>query len=399
MSEHEAQLGSDADFSASRQLAAELAELQLNSVPTPEAATQSTEILRLHIPEAVIFGKTELAFIAQIRAAAGESAKQYGLDPAHEGTQSDSQDRIDYILATSQATLESRLAMSSANTAGFSTDLQVSGNKQASKRRWRQPEPSPAQVIGKLNIHQYEAFLYAHIERMETVIDARSQEIMEMESSFNDRLGTAIDAGVVPLSRREAAQRLEHTKIVIVDPWAKDPSWTQESGGHYDQASDTIRLFNPYQPPQQLQEDIDHESFHALSATQTAGMYKGGLAISEAPEGSDATPVSRLDWLNEAVTERLAIEIRQHKTGVYVHDRMIVDQFTDRVPAAQFYKAYFDPVERDGTVPSFIALQDGLNKAFEPGILGTVDDLISGQSDHSGGPSYDQAQRYLAAIA
>lgn len=155
-----------------------------------------------------------------------------------------------------------------------------------------------------------------------------------------------------------------------------------------------------------MQHVLNHEFFHVLSGRL---LYKGERKYEDADEivasygagrvGLRFTPPlwlngkSRFRWLNEAVTERLSIELSEKqghsiKDPAYVHERELLEVICTKgvhpIPFEVFVQAYFENYEPDvekgeNTIPAWRALRDAINTNFNSQFLIDLDSKVKKQ--------------------
>jgi hypothetical protein len=251
-----------------------------------------------------------------------------------------------------------------------------------------------------LDLEQYETFLRLHVEKTKVAMEERRPDIERMQESFLTRLTAAIKANEIPITLEEAKRRMDNAKIAFLDP-----DYGVSGGGHFDyEARKTV--VNPFLPDEKLQRTIDHEFMHAISGRtvkigsltsngQPDIFFREGVATEFTNEDG-----YKFDWLNEAVTERLAMQIRDETetsdNKTYAVDRKILELLTKRVALPAFYKAHFEDFDPATSTPANTVLMATLDEQFEPRILYTLDTIIKREESIEDG--LRNAIAYLEAL-
>lgn len=227
----------------------------------------------------------------------------------------------------------------------------------------------------------------------------KEKAIKEKVLSLKENLKTDLPAFIKkignPVSQKIIEERLEAVDVQVIDGLVASLT---ERWGDYSMASHTIRVAS-HVPDKKLNQVYTHEVMHALSGMSemiTSPSFEGfdnpemsyltgkrlGLSlkyhdeseflITDEPEKYKRLEIVRpdLSWLNEAVTESLAIEMTGASSGSYKSERELFEMILKEsgIPRDVFIKAYFENYKGDRSAahstPNLKALFNEINKAF-----------------------------------
>jgi hypothetical protein len=259
-------------------------------------------------------------------------------------------------------------------------------------------------ALAALSNEQYETLLRAHTEVIRTAIESRQPEMEALQESFLVRLEERVEAGIIPITIEEARNRLALAKPQLIDPWELNHSGSRI--GDYDYASGNLRL-DASLPPDVLATTYDHEAFHILAGKTVKSSFNqdedSDIVMSVGPEIAPNITHNerdevvhrkrRFEWLNEALTEQLSMDLRGGETGTYSELRRILDLLNTHIPRSYFYAAYFEDFKPGEGTPAWGELQRQLNNNIERRILLTLDKMIAEADIEEDG--LDSAYEYL----
>ncbi len=351
-----------------------------------------------------IFGQANLHYIDRERVRRADFLNRHPLATSEDIA--DYQEAIDKVVEQLRDSLQTIVSSRSfSDRAGFLADLPADV-----------PPPEThadnntdlVALVGQLTSDQLESLLRNHRRRLETALANMTAELPRIQQSFLTRLDSAIQAGTIPITQDQVNHRLRNTQVKFYDPWrmiANRPN-TPLPAADYDFSFDEIRLMNPFRSPKDIQEDYDHEMLHALAGAtrklpgtfdsrQADLSIKRGLnigpTIKATPEsrhyahprrsredGQDLIRPKRFVWLNEAITEELAIAIRTDKDGAYGDQRVISYALQVLGISRQLlYEAYLEDFEEGVGTPKWGELQRELNDKISPRILLRLDQIMA----------------------
>ena len=220
------------------------------------------------------------------------------------------------------------------------------------------------------------------------------KETRQATEELKDYLYREIDKGALPLSREQVDQRLGLIAVYAIDP-LKRP--LQETLGEYDEHSNEV-LIDMWLSPKDARHVVQHELWHALSGRT---IKEKGAETGEEPDERllgrqglrfvvpENPQQTRFGWLNEAVTETLAISSSGSELEtVYEYERTLLQEIARQahVDVTDFYPAYFEhylPGQATTGVPAWKELNQKLDAAFPqlqreggPGFLRTMDQAV-----------------------
>ena len=234
-----------------------------------------------------------------------------------------------------------------------------------------------------------------------------------LRQSFQTRLERAIHEGRIPQIVSEVAnRRMGDLDIVLVDALS---THLDDYTGAYNVDAEQIKIAEQtwddsgeesfldkifgkrpqsqdeeQEVPRTLEHVYTHEMLHFLAGRTILSSVdieqdfegeiihqRGGLRYN--------TPNRRFQWLNEAVTEGLAVEFMGGKDkGIYRRERELLRLLQTKgkteLPEDLFIDAYFenyDPnILQKDRIPAWKKLQQAINKAYEPGFLVQIDNVV-----------------------
>ncbi len=212
----------------------------------------------------------------------------------------------------------------------------------------------------------------------------------------------AVDSGKLPISRERVERVLGSLKVILTSGIDHVPGYNSKfEPGLYVGSERTIVF--PLQTPHDALHVTTHENLHALSGhtvvyskNKASGemfghVEKVGLSFSILrPHATIGDPtdlvfsaVHRFAWLNEAMTERLALEVdnaEDRKVYESERDLLLLLQTAGRsyIPDQFFREAYFeDHTEGPQKLAKWKTMNHAINDAFCPGFLTMLDVFIS----------------------
>jgi hypothetical protein len=216
-----------------------------------------------------------------------------------------------------------------------------------------------------------------HVEQFEREEKEFNERLPEIIAKFKEQTKKAIDEGVLPLTMDEVDKRLAAMSIRLVDRVSN--VFEEPLGSHYANAR-TIVIGSGIKPEMQ-EHAIFHELTHALSGRTIIKQTKRdseessvdhqrvGLTFYSTKSGEEKKP-KIFRWLNEAVTEEIAIQLHGELGLIYRKERHALQKlYAKGVPRELVYKAYFENYDSNNTdrVTAWKELTKKLNELFPNG--------------------------------
>jgi len=232
----------------------------------------------------------------------------------------------------------------------------------------------------------YERMLAAHV----TQFEIKSKKFLELEpilrSQSTQLILEEIKAGRIALQPEIAASRISGVTVHLEDALT---SKLEENLGTFYPESNQIRIAEQLSPDE-LQSTYVHEMLHALSGrtiTEVQWEDSSSMIAHQRIGTHFSTRQERFRWLNEAITEALAMQLLgRSKSTTYTKERKLLELISkkgnEEIPRELFTNAYFENYEfgeKDKTgqgVPAWKRLQEKMSQAYGPGFLVELDKLI-----------------------
>lgn len=234
------------------------------------------------------------------------------------------------------------------------------------------------------DVFQY--ILTNHVGRFRETLGEFQTAIPFFQDSFQRRFAQKIIARGF-IDNETVQRRMAGTIVVLGDALRDD--LTADRGGYFDSETDTVMIAQ--QDFENLGEHLyTHEMLHALSGRTLVLRTDAPLAYMEFEAQRigfrfQNVKQGRFRWLNEAITEELAIGLTGDKEDrIYKQERNLYKLLRTKgkmvIPEELFLAAYFEnydpslpPGER---IPQWKKLYSAINEAYEPGFLVRLDKMI-----------------------
>lgn len=233
------------------------------------------------------------------------------------------------------------------------------------------------------------------MEMMERRATELKKEFSRQMIEFKGRIARFIEANGLPLDPAVVAERLDAVQCEVVDGWT---AHLAETLGGYDSLTHRMRLSADL-PQQEIPGVFTHEAIHAVSGQTdlvTPDEWEGFLKTEQTRVGLHFEPSfeqavgpvpvpperPRLTWLNEAVTEKLTLELLEQKQGgSYESERELLGLLIEKgIPQDVIWRAYFENYEEKKTgehrEPALRELFRKTNAVFGERFLVALDEFI-----------------------
>lgn len=221
---------------------------------------------------------------------------------------------------------------------------------------------------GKIDDELFAQMVERHVQNFTEKSKEFDLEVEKFKSDFKKRVQDEITAGYLPIIMDKAEGRVDTTKVSLADRLEIDDLASYDNW--HGLISDAL-------PEAKRRHAIFHELTHAISGrmitTQKQEVFnilnhqKTGLHF-KFQKDIKKFPTSKLAWLNEAVTEKIALKLSQAsgREGYYVLERHELEQLLSKgVPEEYFINAYFedyDPMDKNSKLSAYRVL---INKIRE----------------------------------
>jgi hypothetical protein len=234
-----------------------------------------------------------------------------------------------------------------------------------------------------------------------------TEEWPRYKSEFTGSFQSIAEKYKLPINGDLIQQRLEEVKFSMMD--AFQAVRLKENGSH-DVRNDVLRLVESILDDQGFAKHIIfHELIHATSGRmisvensvfeevledggdsveielESFNHQRSGLHFFDEKDGSfNEVENPQFYWLNEAVTESLALEMiekDENEGFLYQPNRMLLQAILEKgnipVDRQNFYQAYFDNYDsKKGVIPKFEELIEIIERSYNKGFLFRLDDFI-----------------------
>lgn len=252
-----------------------------------------------------------------------------------------------------------------------------------------------------------EAATRGHIERKRAEQEAfEKTELPQLLDRVNEYVTTAIEQGILPVELERWIHTRDSTVVMPMDEIMAARYGGESYGGYYPESG--IHL-NPKLSPEEKVHTLTHEFFHALSGNRVNKTTKikefelsdgtilrdenvefdhqrSGLGFSE----DDPNRVERFKWLNEAMTERLAVTVAGAEEAEFYKQEIelanVLEKNLGEDAAPLFTNAYFENFkpEAEDAQEHFRRLIRAIDAKFGPQFLVKLDKFIHEQRDDKG---------------
>ncbi len=209
-------------------------------------------------------------------------------------------------------------------------------------------------LSGELDDEVFEEMLRIHVENFKRKTAEFAQKLLEIKARFRSRALEAIASGYLPITVEELDRRMEATTVELCDSVENQ---FDDFDGDHNVETEHIRI-GSHVPEAYWDHAITHESIHALSGRTV--IHQSGerprlghqrLGVRFASAWADKKK-ARFRWLNEAITERITIDLLGESDGSYDTEREVLQGLIDRgIPREELYRAYFENYDAKAAVP------------------------------------------------
>jgi hypothetical protein len=249
---------------------------------------------------------------------------------------------------------------------------------------------------GVLPDELHERLLRIHTENFKKKQAEFEKKLPRLLKSVRANLLTGIQKKQLPITKELIETRLSETTIRLQDALR---AHLKELWGEYIPHTGNIYIAENV-PDNYIKETLTHEVFHALSGRtaflerymdeenenepafdgtfDSVAHQRTGAGFYEDPFGS----IERLGWLDEAITERLTMQLTKASTGSYPQERLLLDLLLSRgkhpVDPHFFVDAYFENYEPSNPekVPAWKTMVFVITKSYRPGFLVEIDKIV-----------------------
>ncbi|MBN8549712.1 MAG: hypothetical protein J0M12_10385 [Deltaproteobacteria bacterium] len=243
----------------------------------------------------------------------------------------------------------------------------------------------------------------SYAERIEHSRKHLLQNSAEWGRQFVERVESAVSAGRLPESALRAKEIVAGLQFRVVDGlfWGT-PGF--RNAANFSQASAVVALHALNPSREDTRRAFNHELVHAISGRTEQFLVEDGeifgrsgsrlgLAFSGLPLDAGRSRGERFQWLNEAITESVNLELLGlTDSASYRTERAILKKLEETVPRAAFLQAYFENMEVGSAgpqpLPGWKELSAQLTSAYGTAFLVALDKCVDLQ-----GPQL--ALRYL----
>ncbi len=242
-------------------------------------------------------------------------------------------------------------------------------------------------------------------EKFESIVKiAERVWLPEFKNSFSEKLDILRQNGDLNISPEEVKKRLSDVQIFFFDKGTKAGEKVDAKGANSRYSTVHIEIDTNFNGDENefladLQHTFNHEMLHAISGSLflttprhlgvfNTDKYRRGLVFGPTIMGDD---IERFSWLNEAVTETLALEMDENKDTdflSYKNERLLLSLLINgpvggseqKIDKKKFYHAYFESYQEKDSAENRLKywkeLIHSINSAFYPGFLLKLDKLI-----------------------
>jgi len=256
---------------------------------------------------------------------------------------------------------------------------------------------SVAQSVRDLDAPMFESFLRVHIDNERRREAGFQEQALQFKHRYIEAFEEAITAGRLPstIDIKVIAQRIDRMRVVGVDPLGNNGQASYDEHTH---SLHVARAEWDWADPGMVQEE-DGEPvslFHIASHEASHGV--GGKAVAEHEEGHevirsgvqglplDEEPLE-LDWLEEALTEKLNIRVsNKTDSGLRNDERAFLDRFLagGRKPISEnlALEAFLEDTRPGQAQESaWDRFRAEIAQAYDPGFLRRLDAYLSVAGD------------------
>lgn len=282
--------------------------------------------------------------------------------------------------------------------------------------------------VGQAPYQLYVDMMRLRLEDIEAHLEERQEQLDALKAEFLEELPTVINELNLPIDLDLARSRLEQLSVRVVDPLVMLPNVTyRKIHGYYEFSGNVVgvayELFDLGRG--QVKALLTHEFYHVLSgytalidqadeAGKTVKQQRLGVGFIGERKTDDGKKEwwERFRWLNEAITDTLAVghlDIfgSEHLyDDVYVDDRALLQTIYNEVASydevdyeekreairqkvlAAYFENFGSETGADSRIPAWKAMIAALREAYGPGVLLALDETVARRQ-------YDRAEAYL----
>jgi hypothetical protein len=218
---------------------------------------------------------------------------------------------------------------------------------------------------------EFEEMVRVHILSHNEKRDEFNERLPDILADFRDSAIEAIKNGYLPISVDLLESRMGETKVYLAD----NMEMFDDVCGTYRASTGVIKVVaNPDEKRQK--EDIYHEMVHTLSGRtlllknkidnekKNVEHQRIGLSF-DVVDTAGAFKEKKFRWINEAVTEEIAIKLSESEDGTYPEERKNLNVlYGNGLLREDLYAAYFENYDPDSAdkVPAWKNLTTELSK-------------------------------------
>lgn len=246
-----------------------------------------------------------------------------------------------------------------------------------------------AENIERLPDNLYRRILEIHVAAYEVKNQELQEQLPAMQEKFLGLLQPYINKNNLPLTPEFLQRRLAEVPVRAGDIIG----YSISSGllGDFDAQNDVvvipleeITIVTPNMKTRAERQfyTYTHEMLHALSGRTIYGNIReaDNSLLSSRVQRLGLLAEGRFRWLNEAMTERINLDLLNEKEGSYPQERALLDLLIQQgISYSHLQRAYFEqhvPKKETSSLVSWREMMKDFNQTFKPGFLVKLDKYI-----------------------
>lgn len=228
-----------------------------------------------------------------------------------------------------------------------------------------------------------------HREAHMRAVEGFERKLPQLRRQFMYNMHALMDDPRHPLQRDMISddmlrRRIDEVAIVAADPLVLYRGQNQLIIGEYDHNRNRAAVI--YAPDTMYMSSkvfhtVSHELLHVLAGRTVRRHEATPYVVRMGMSMYDSTYRRwRYRWLDEAITERLTLDMCGSTDsvygGAYLPERMLYQGLLFNIPEELFLRAQFEQTSVNGEVPQRERLIQSIDSAYHPGFLREVDDHI-----------------------
>jgi len=246
--------------------------------------------------------------------------------------------------------------------------------------------PQAISLIKDMALDLYEQILREHATAYAEKDKEFQERVPAMRSRFLERLGAFVSTGHIALNIKEVEKKASRVNVVAGD-YLLYSDFT-DADGDYNPENEVAVIPNGEVSivgrrnltREEHQEYVfTHEMFHAISGIAVLGKRKEGQQADRPRlQKSGLLLEGRFRWLNEAITERLALRsLNMKDSDAYNDERDLLEKIIDKgVPEDLFLASYFEDQKPGKGAPATNKLIRAINEKCGPRFIQELDEII-----------------------